>query len=640
MTGRRPAIFCLGLFLAGGMSAATPPAPDATLVNFSFDKVEVATFVKLVGEITGRRFVVGEDIKGRITVVSPRVPPDQVYPLFVRILESAGCSVLAEDGLYRIVPLAGGTSALAPVVGVDQPTPDSGIVTKVLRLKNVAAGDVRRALAAQMGGGDRPNIGVLDETNHILVTDSAANVRRIEQIIAEIDLPGLTRVTELVPLQFASADDLASQLNAAMSESESRVERLRARLSPTGSSVEAPRRALAVPAPHSNSLILVGGESQLVALRDLIAKMDIEMPTGRGRMNAIFLRYIRAEEASESIGALLTKAAAVGDKASVRQIAIQGSPGSNALLVDATPGDFEVVKRLVEQLDTVPEQVQIDVVIMEVSQSSGLEWGIELAAIDLPGAVGDSVVQGGFRLGDGATPLLNTIQSGVFPRGLSVGVSHGSRLDGDGNLVSSSPAILNIDALRKAGLLKVLSQTSLQAQNNKEATIRIVNEIPILKSTIAGGTGSARDVIQNIERMDVGIKLSLTPQVIPGGRVSMALNPSIEAVIDPGPDDTQFAPTIAKREVKTTVSVDDGRTIIIAGLTREDAQKAERRVPILGSIPLLGWLFRRSVETTQRTDLLIFVTPRVVADAAVADDIRARLETRTGLKLPVPEPRP
>ncbi len=634
---RRVAALCLGLLI--GATVVARAAEATPLINFTFDKVDVATFVKLVGEITGKRFVVGDGITGKITVVSPRIPPAEVYPLFVRILESANCSVQEDGDLYRVVALSGHAS-LAPVVGIDETTPETGIITKVLRVTNVSAADVRRALASQVGGKDGATIGILDETNHLIVTDTAANVRRIEQIIAEIDQPGLVRTTQLVQLAYATAEDLADQLNAAMSETESRAERLRARLSPTATASDVLRRALAVPAPHSNSLILVGSEAQIGALRELIVKMDIDLPSGRGRLNAIFLRYIGAEEAAESITALLAKSAATGNKSTVRQIAIQGSPASNALLVDASPGDFEVVKRLIDQLDTVPQQVQIDVVIMEVSRSSGMELGIELAAIDLPSSVGDTVVQGGFRLGENATTLLNTIQNGVFPRGLSVGVAHGSRLDAAGNVVSSSPALVNIDALRKAGLLKVLSQTSLQAQNNKEATIKIVDEIPILKSTIAGGSGTSRDVIQNIDRVDVGIKLTLTPHIIPEGRVSMELNPSIEAVIDPGPDATQFAPTIAKREVKTTVSVEDGRTIVIAGLTREDAQKRERRVPFLGSIPLLGWLFRSSVESTQRTDLLIFVTPRVVLDVAMADRLRMGLETRTGLHPPTSEPAP
>ncbi len=178
----------------------------------------------------------------------------------------------------------------------------------------------------------------------------------------------------------------------------------------------------------------------------------------------------------------------------------------------------------------------------------------------------------------------------------------------------------------------MVSETSLQAQNNKPADLSVVNEIPVLTSKIQGGSGTSRDVIQNIDRIDVGVKLKITPHIIPGNRISMDLNPSIEAVIDNGPSDTEFTPTIARRQVNTTVSVDDGRTIVIAGLTRRDKRKVERRVPLLGSIPILGWLFRHLETVDERTDIIIFVTPSIVSDQKSANALRKHWEEKTGLK--------
>jgi general secretion pathway protein D len=426
----------------------------------------------------------------------------------------------------------------------------------------------------------------------------------------------------------------------AMAETASRAEILRRRLSSSGSgnirssrlSSTGNRAASVVAAPHSNSLIVIGSAAQVKSLRELITKMDVDVPSGRGRLNAIFLRHLVAEEAAENIGALLAKKKA-GKKtpAEFRDIAIQASPASNALLVDASPGDFEIVKRLIEQLDQPPEQVHINVLIMEVSNSDGFEFGIDMAAVDMPSAVGDSVVQGAFSLTDGAGGLLNSIQSGIFPNGLSVGVAHGTSLAADGTVQVGYPGLVNITALKKNKNFKVVSETSLQSQNNKEASVSVVNEIPVLTSEIQGGSGTSRDVIQNIERIDVGVKLKITPHVIPGGRVRMALNPSIEAVIDNGPEGTQFTPTIARRQVETTVTVDDGRTIVIAGLTRQDKRESENRVPILGSIPILGWLFRHKETITERTDVLILVTPTIVSDAASADSMRQHWENKTGL---------
>jgi general secretion pathway protein D len=246
--------------------------------------------------------------------------------------------------------------------------------------------------------------------------------------------------------------------------------------------------------------------------------------------------------------------------------------------------------------------------------------------------VGDTVVQGSSQLSDGADGLMNSIQDGIFPRGITVAMARGVRLNADGDVVSGYPAALNINALQKQGKVRILSSVPLLAQNNKEASVSVVNNIPVLKSTIQGGSGTSRDVIQNIERVDVGIKLKLTPHINPSNEVCMALNPSIEAIIDSGATTgTQFTPTIARREVSTTVTVPDGRTIVISGLIREDRINQVRKIPILGSIPLLGILFRHTVDSVERTNLIIFVTPRVMRNDAAAQAATEEWSRKTGL---------
>lgn len=617
--------------------AVTPPPPSsAGAVNFTFDAVDIRTFVKLVGEITGKRFVIGDGIEGTVTVVSPRVSPAEVYPLFLSILESSGYSVREDGGVLYLVPLKGRTAGLAAVLGTGDAVPEQGVYTKVFRLAHVSAAEIRKALEPRADG--TVAIRALEETNHLVVTDSSAGIRRIEALLKEVDQPGLARSTEVIELKFAGAEDLARQLNLALAENLTRAQRLVDRL-PAGrgpeSGGENARSAMVVAVPHSNRLLVVGTQSQVDSLRSLIEKMDVDVPSGHGRLNAIFLKHLSAEEAAENLSALLKQtqqAGTPGGSGDTRRIAIQASPSSNALLVDASPGDFEVVSRLIEQLDQSPEQVHIGVVIMEVSDGDGFQLGVDFTAVDQPASVGDTVVQGSMGLGD-AGGLLSRVQNGIFPRGMSIGIAHGSSQTADGKIQVGYPGLLNIDAFRSNSRFKILSETSLQSQNNKEATVSVVNEIPILKSEISGGTGTARDVIKNIERMDVGIKLRITPHSIPGGRIRMALNPSIEAVIDSGPSGTLYTPTIAKREVETTVTVEDGRTIVIAGLTRRDERESERRVPFLGSIPILGWLFRRTERINERTDMLIFVTPTLVSDLAAAASHQKRWEEKTGLKI-------
>lgn len=610
---------------ARAVSLATAAA-DERVVNFSFDQVDVYTFVKLVGEITGRKFVLSEGVAGKITVVSPRVKQSEVYPLFVSILESVGCSVVEEGALYRVVRLSDRATPLGAVVGAGESA--EGLVTKVIRLNHVDANDLVRLLQSRVMGGAAGGIGAVEDTNHLIVSETASVVRQIEKVVAEIDQPGLQRVTEVVALQHAGADDVAQQINAALQERQSRGQRMKQRLPSVSGKTHggASRAPMVVSVAHANALLLVGTQIQLDELRRLIEQLDVDTPSGQGRLNAVFLEYISAKEAAASISALLEKRNIKGQTSRLSPIAIEASEANNALLVDATPGDYDVVVKLVEQLDRVPAQVHISVMIAELTVNDEFAFGVELGALDLPEGRGDTTVQGASTFAESADSVLNQIQQGLFPKGLTVGLAYGSRIDDTGNLATSYPGLINIDTIKKDGRFKVLSETSLEALDNREAYVNIVNEIPILKSTIEGGAGTARDVIQNIERVEAGIKLKLTPHVVDSYKVRMELNPSIEVIQESG-----LTPTIARREVGTTVTVPSGRTIVIAGLTRQDQIETKRRVPILGSIPLLGMLFRSTQEKDQRTNLLIFVTPVLVSSMSDHEELRREWELKTGL---------
>lgn len=602
-------------------------------VNFSFDQVSVRSFVKLVGDMTGRKFIVDEDVDGKVTVVAPRIKRSEVFPLFISILESSGCSVAENGGIYRVVKLPDRKGISAPVVGAEDEVPSEGVFTKIIHLQYVSATDVSKVIEAKISGGGAGSVGAIEETNHLIVTDTASSIRRIEAIVAQVDRPGLARITEVVPLEYVGAEELSEQLNIAMAESESRGEQLRRRLTPgTGTRTGSGRSATVVPSPHSNQLILVGSTTQIEEMKRLIKMMDVEAPPGRGRLNAIFLKYMSAEEAATNLTALFAQTAGSEDGGPKKvSIAIQASPANNALLVDSSAGDFEIVERLIEQLDRIPQQVHISVQIAELTISDDFTFGTEMAGLSAADEVGDTVVVGGSLLNDDADNLMSAIQNGIFPNGITFGVGEGTSIDDDGNISMGFPGVINIEAIKEDGRLEILSETSLEAQDNREASVSIVNEIPILTSTVEDGSGTAKDIIQNIERVEVGIKLKLTPHIVPEGQVQMDLNPSIEAVIEEGTSSVEFTPTIARRVVSTTVTVPDGKTIVIAGLTREDQKTIERRVPILGSIPILGWLFRSTVDNNEKTNLLILVTPRIVTDMNVADGLMNDWRTKTGL---------
>ena len=592
------------------------------LVQFSFEQADIRLVTQIVGKITGKKFVVPEGVTGKITILAPGpVTVAEVYPLFLSTLEASGYTVAERDGVHRVVTLPGGP-ALPAGSGAN-----GGLVTKLIPLKNVAAADVKKSFEPLVRGGKEGALEAFVPGNHLIVTDTAENVARLEALVAEIDRPGAGSAIEVVALKHAGAEEVARQLRDTFGAADSAVNKVNRHMQQVAGGLgELPTDFTVVAAPQANSLILVGLPMQIAETKRIIEKMDVENPNGFGRLNAIFLKYLSAEEAAKSLNALLGKAPAAEGAPVERDIAIEPSIPNNALLVDASPQDFEYVRRLVARLDEVPQQVLVEVLIAEINLEKGLDLGVEWFGIDQPDGNGT----GGFgrsRYGS-SDSVFNMLTNFAFPQGFAGGIISGTFTTPDGTVFNQIPLYLR--AVAGESNLKILSNIPLWAQNNLEASVSVVENIPILKSSVEG-SGSDRDFIQNIERLDVGIKLTLTPHVNPEREIQLDLNPSIESIVE----DTQnesYTPTISKREVKTTVTVPDRATVVISGLIREDTAKLATKVPLLGDIPYLGALFRSTSDVKKRTNLLIFVTPRIVTDMKKAEEEKARLEHSTSLQ--------
>lgn len=610
-------------------------------LSFAFDRVNIRTFAQVVGNFTGKKILVADGVEGDVTIVSPSVSRGEAWSLFGSVVESCGFTVVEEEGFYRVIKMpdrAGpGMGALVPDGGE---IPVHGLVAAVIRVEHVPAAQMRELLDGLLGR--KSSVAVLPDTNHLVVSDTAETVRRIQDLVARLDKPGMARSTELMPLAHADAAQIARQISAAFAESQSRAQQLLQRIpSSTSSTASAGlppsmRPPTVVPVEHANAVMVSGTQAQIQAVRELLAKMDVPAAPGRSGLRMIPLDYLKASDVAKNITTLLEKfAAANPDGALSRRIAVEAVEKANALLVNAQPADFDEVEALVRSLDQAPRQVHISVLIAEVSEGDADTLGVQITGLRTPDRVGGIGVGASSRFSDEPSTgagLLGSIASSLYPEGLTFGIAHGSHRDAAGNLVSDYPAVFSVDAIKQNSKVKILANPTLGAQNNSEAEVSIVNNIPLTESTITGA-GDARDVIQNITRQDVGVKLSLTPHIVPGGLVQIELAPSIEAVIDTGrAEGGNYAPTISKRSVKTTMTVPDGETIVIAGLSRADKTEVKRKIPLLGDIPLLGWLFRWSSEQQERTNILIFVTPHVMADSEDAAAVKRDLESRTGIE--------
>lgn len=601
-----------------------PPVPPAAAggVSFNFDNADIRILAKIVGEMTGRRFIVNDKVSGTVTVISPGpLQSAEVYPLFLSILESRGFTVIERDGGSFIVPLPDtqGMLVVPQMSGLTNAPARGGMATRIFRPMNINAADLAKAIEPLVRGAKAGGLAVFGPSNHLIVTETEDSLRRIEQLLAELDRPGATRTIEVVRLTHGSAEELAQQVATALAGAESAGSNVSRHIRQVAEGAASmPTGAMVVASPSANSLVLVGTPVQIEELKRIVALLDVEPGSGKGRLNAVFLKYLSAEEAAKSLSALLAKTV---DKDKSLKIAVEPNVANNALLVYAMPTDFQWVRELVESLDTMPSQVLVEILIAETDAEKQLDLGVDWSTIEVPG-LGETVVAARSRPGASDT-IQNMLSQNVFPQGLSLGVAHGS--------ASGTTIPFLLTALNEDRDVRILSSVPLLVQNNTEATVNVVENIPVLRSTIEGGAGTSRDVIQNIDRMDVGIKLKVTPHVNPNREITLVLNPAIEAITDAGSSDQAFAPTIAKREIKTTITVPDRATVVISGLIREDKTRSERKVPLLGDIPGLGWLFRYTSDASRRNNLLVFVTPRIIDGTNHADAVSASLEKRTGL---------
>ncbi len=628
--------FCLCLiglsFLMTLPMRAESSADRPASVLFNAPDIELTELVKLVERWTGVPLVMDQEaLVGRVSVLTQEsIPVDKVFPLFVAVLEGRGFTVVEREGAFHIRRLEGEEPIQATVVGVSQDLVQMGLVTRVIQLEHIRATDVRPMLEPMVRRAREGALSAFAPTNHLVITDTASNLQRIESLLKELDQPGQSTTLTVIPLKHASARDLARQISEALTGAETASAQMSRRVAQVATGAgDLPAGFTLVAAEQANALIVSAGPLQLREIRSMVEQLDIpaESSATRGRLHAVFLNYLSAESAAGQMTELLSRRQDTDARDSV---SVGFDAANNAVLVDASALAFAGVRDLLQELDRPPQQVLVEVLIVEVAESRGFDFGVEWATTEAP-REGSTTIIGRSRPGETDTAL-EFARNQTFPQGLAFGLARGTVTLPDGTVVPSLPFLLR--ALQTDRDVNILSNVPLRTQNNAEATVSVVENIPILRSTITGGTGDNRDVIQNIDRIDVGIKLTVRPQVNPNREITLQLNPSIEAIIRESVPGTALTPTIARREVTSTLTTPEGVPVIISGLLREDTVLEDRRVPILGSLPILGHLFRSTTERKQKTNLLIFVTPYLVTEDEEGRTAAERWERRTGLSVP------
>lgn len=619
----------LGVLL---LALALPPVQaqvQTDMVVLNFVNADIPSVIKAVGELTGRNFIIDPRVKGTVIITSAKpVPRDQVYPILLAALRMQGFSAIESRGVVKIVPEAEAKHNFSVTRGKELRESGDRIVTQVYPLVYESAAQMMPALRPLIG----PNnaISVLPNSNTLVITDYADNVRRLNAIIAAVDRP-TANDTALIKLNHVSAVDVAQSLGRLMADGAT-----------AGAQAGAPGSRLAiVPDVRSNSLLVRSDNpARIQMLRGLVAGLDVPGAAGAagGNIHVVYLRNAEAVKLAEtlrgilsgvapssSIGAATLTAAAMTTTGTASVGPVSGAAGdsmvladsaTNSLVISAPDVTYNALRAVIDKLDARRAQVFVEALVVEITAEKAAEFGIQWQDLRKLNDSGNNFIGGtnfGAR-GTGTNIIDAAANLTTLGSGLNIGVVSGKiNIPGIGE-------VLNLGALARAlesdANANILSTPNLVMLDNEEAKIVIGQNVPFVTGSYT--TTTTPSPFQTIERRDVGLTLRVRPQVSEGGSVKLQIYQEISSL---RPTTTAADVITDKRSIESTVLVDDGRILVLGGLIQDTMQDGIDKVPLLGDIPLFGHLFKSETRKRMKTNLMVFLRPYVLRDTAGADGV-------------------
>jgi general secretion pathway protein D len=627
----------LSLFVALLLWLATAGSSAAEeKFNLDFKDIELPALVQVISEVTGRNFVYDETVKGSVTVSSPlELSRGEAYNLFLTVLGVKGFTVVPSGKIHKIVPIRDAKESTLPVGGWGG---GEQYVTRMIPLRNADATLMATTVLPPLLP-KTSHIAAFAPANALLITDSAANIERLAGIIGELDRASSLDQVEVIPLRHAMAEEVAKIANQVLAQGVATSPRARGRAAqPAGGD-----GSRVVPYAATNVLVVMASSDDIAGIRSLIDRLDQKPSQQRSHINVYYLENADAEALAKTLSETLNKImptagapAAAGQPPTAAptsgNVGIIADKPTNSLVINATPADYELIAGIIKQLDIKRKQVFVEALILELSMDAtkrlgaSLQGGIDVGSDSL--IFGTSNLNGGpVGLGDlaadnsGVPSLLNKSVEGILLGGLFNPIT--TVVNGKEVTIPALSAL--IDLSKTTSDVNILSAPRLLTSDNEEAEIIVGSNVPIITNrlTDTGGTGLAQSV--SVERKDVALTLRFTPQITEGEQVRLQVNQEITDLAASNVGDVdQVGPTLTKRSVRNTVLAQNGRTVVLGGLIGTNLQKTVAKTPFLGDIPGLGWLFKRERIEERKTNLLVFITPRIIRSA---DDLQKATDT-------------
>ena len=600
--------------------------PSATLgqaggaITPNYKDADLGQIIEAVSAVTGKNFIVDPRVRAQVTMLSSTpMSPAAFYEAFLSILQVHGFVAVPSGDVVKIIPDANARQ----VPGNDLPgrlsSTSDEIVTQVVAVKNVSAAQlvpILRPLIPQYG-----HLAAYPAANMLIISDRASNVSRMMRIIQRIDQTGDEEI-DVVQMQHASATEVVRIVNS-----------LHATAGAEGGGMPSVKM---VADERTNSVLVSGEPSQRLRLKTLITHLDTPLEAG-GDTQVRYLRYADAEKIAQKlsgqvqgIAAAMTAGAGGAAGASTamagggdKSVMIWAEPQTNALVVTAPPKVMRSVMAIVDRIDIRRAQVLVEAILVEMSVDKSMDLGVNWVVGDrdsegnlLPAAAFTQPING-TGIGEIIQGILNPDSIPGIPNGLTLGL---------GKVVENgiSWAAL-IRAIGGQGNTNIIATPSIVTLDNEEAEIKIAQEVPFVTgqyTTNTTGSGGANNAFSNpfqtIQREEVGNILKITPQINEGDSVMLKISQEASSIAASAQQVSSADLITNKRVITTNVMVEDGGIIVLGGLISDELRESKSQVPFLGSIPLIGELFKtRSVDKV-KTNLMVFIRPRILRDGVDA----------------------
>jgi general secretion pathway protein D len=588
------------------------PAQQGAQITPNYKDADLGQVIEAVSQVTGKSFIVDPRVRAQVTMLSNSpMSPAAFYEAFLAILQVHGFVAVPSGSVIKILPDATARQLPANDLPDRVSSTSDEIVTQVIQVRNVSAGQLVPILRPMMP--QSAHLAAYPSANMLIVSDRASNVNRILRIVQRIDRSGDEDI-EVIRLEHASATEIVRVINSLAS----------------AQGADSTGAARVVADERTNSVLVSGEQSQRLRFRTIVAHLDTPLEAG-GDTQVRTLRYADAEKLAaklkEQSGAAVAQAggqaaaqAAAAPGAVDKSVLIWAEPETNSLVITAPPKTMRSLMQVVDRLDVRRAQVIIEAMLVEVSTDASRDLGVNW----IVDGSGDNFLVGLFNQPIAGTSIADIAAgvvagqndpadaAGAAPGGFSLG---GGRIKDSG---TNFAAILR--ALASNGDTNVVSMPSVITLDNEEAQIKVAQEVPFLTGTFTntGGAGGAVNPFQTIERKEVGNILKITPQITDEDTILLKIEQEASGIAAAAAQVSSTDLVTNKRTISTRVLVDDGGMIVLGGLIEDRLTESEQRVPLLGKIPVIGALFRVRNTQKTKTNLMVFIRPRVLRTAEQA----------------------